>query len=67
MFTKLHEPILGINNERRQKSVLGRHSMVKYVLHRSTDVILEKKGVITKQEVIEELRKLKNEYQKDVN
>ena len=29
--------------------------------------ILEKKGVITKQEVIEELRKLKNEHQKEVN
>ena len=29
--------------------------------------ILEKKGVITKQEVIEELWKLKDEHQKDVN
>ena len=29
--------------------------------------ILEKKGVIIKQEVIEELQKLKVEYQKDVN
>ena len=29
--------------------------------------ILEKKGVITKQEVIEGLRKLKDEHQKDVN
>ena len=29
--------------------------------------ILEKKGVIIKQEVIEELRKLKDEHQKDVN
>ncbi len=29
--------------------------------------ILEKKGVITKQEVIEELQKLKVEHQKDVN
>ena len=29
--------------------------------------ILEKKGVITKQEVIDELRKLKDEHQKDVN
>ena len=29
--------------------------------------ILEKKGVITKQEVIEELWKLKDENQKDVN
>ena len=28
---------------------------------------LEKKGVITKQEVIEELQKLKVEHQKDVN
>ena len=37
MFTKLHEPNLGINIERRQKSVLGRHCMVKYVFHRSID------------------------------
>jgi rRNA-processing protein FCF1 len=29
--------------------------------------ILEKTGVIIKQEVIEELRKLKDEHQKDVN
>ena len=29
--------------------------------------ILEKRGVIIKQEVIEELRKLKDEHQKDVN
>ena len=29
--------------------------------------IFEKKGVITKQEVIEELRKLKDEHQKNVN
>ena len=29
--------------------------------------ILEKKGVSTKQEVIEELWKLKDEHQKDVN
>ena len=29
--------------------------------------ILEKKGVITKQEVIEELRKPMDEHQKDVN
>jgi len=29
--------------------------------------ILEKKGIITKHEVIDELRKLKDEHQKDVN
>ena len=29
--------------------------------------ILKKKGVITKQEVIDELRKLKDKHQKDVN
>ena len=29
--------------------------------------IIEKKGVITKHEVIDELRKLKDEHQKDVN